>query len=129
ASVTCGAETVWQRGFGLADLERKTPAAPDTVYAVGSITKPFTATMLMQLRDAGRLRLRDPAPDYVPDVPVPHRHPDGPAITFRHLVTHTSGLAKDSPVGYWDSVEFPPVETMMAKLAETEQPYPPGRQW
>ena len=50
ASVTCGAETVWQRGFGLADLERKTPAAPDTVYAVGSITKLFTATMLMQHR-------------------------------------------------------------------------------
>jgi D-alanyl-D-alanine carboxypeptidase len=129
ASVTCGAETVWQRGFGLADLERKTPAAPDTVYAVGSITKLFTATMLMQLRDAGRLRLDDPVQDYVPDVPVPRRHPDSPAITFRHLVTHTSGLAKDSPVGYWDSVEFPPVETMLAKLAETEQPYPPGRQW
>ncbi len=129
ASVVCGADTVWQRGFGFADLDRKTPATPDTVYAVGSITKLFTATMLMQLRDAGRLRLDDPVQDYVPEVPVPHRHADSPAITFRHLVTHTSGLAKDSPVGYWDSLNFPPVETMMAKLAETEQPYPPGRQW
>src|SRR5580704_11656496 len=84
ASVTCGAETVWKRGFGFADLDGKTAAAPDTVYAVGSITKLFTATMLMQLRDAGRLRLDDPVQDYVPEVPVPRRHPDFPAITFRH---------------------------------------------
>ena len=128
-SVVCGEQTVWQKGFGLADLDRGTPAAPDTVYAVGSITKLFTATMLMQLRDAGKLRLDDAVQDYVTDVPVPNRHPGTPAITFRHLVTHTSGLAKDSPVGYWDSLEFPPVEVMMAKLAETEQVYPPGTQW
>jgi D-alanyl-D-alanine carboxypeptidase len=129
AAVVCDAGTVSQKGFGAADLERATPAMPDTVYAVGSITKLFTATMLMQLRDAGKLRLDDPVQDYVADVPVPHRHPGAPAITFRHLVTHTSGLAKDSPAGHWDSVHFPPVEVMMQKLAETEQPYPPGRQW
>jgi hypothetical protein len=41
------------------------------------------------------------------------------------LVTHTSGLVKDAPVGYWDSGDFPPVERVMALLAETEQPYPP----
>ena len=128
-SLVCGAQTVWQRGFGVSDLERGAPAAPDTVYAVGSITKLFTATMLMQMRDAGKLRLDDAVQDYVPDVPVPHRHPGAPPITFRHLVTHTSGLAKDSPVGYWDSLEFPPVEVMMAKLKETEQVYPPGTQW
>lgn len=128
-AVACDAGTVWQEGFGAADLERNTPATPDTVYAVGSITKLFTATMLMQLRDAGKVKLDDPVQDYVEDVPVPHRHPGAPAITFRHLATHTSGLVKDSPAGYWDSVQFPPVEVMMRKLKETEQPYPPGRQW
>jgi len=128
-SVVCGSQAVWQKGFGVTDLEHGSPATPDTVYAVGSITKLFTATMLMQMRDAGKLRLDDPVQDYVPEVPVPHRHAGAPAITFRHLVTHTSGLAKDSPVGYWDSLDFPPVEVMMAKLAETEQPYPPGTQW
>jgi CubicO group peptidase (beta-lactamase class C family) len=129
ASVLVGEHTVWRKGFGASDLERNTPATADTVYAVGSITKLFTATMLMQLRDAGKVKLDDPVQEYVPDVRVPHRHPGAPAITLRHLVTHTSGLAKDSPAGYWDSVVFPPVEVMLQKLVETEQPYPPGRQW
>ena len=128
-AVVHGPETTWARGFGYADLERQTPASPDTVYAVGSITKLFTATMLMQLRDAGKLRLDDPVQEFLPDVEVPRRHPGAPAITFRHLVTHTSGLVKDAPVGYWDSRDFPPVERLMALLPETEQPYPPSTQW
>lgn len=128
-AVVHGQDTIWSRGFGLADLARGMPATPDTVYAVGSITKLFTATLLMQLRDAGRLRLDDPVQEIVPEVPVPRRHPGHPPITLRHLVTHTSGLAKDSPVGYWDSVDFPPVGRLMAELANTEQPFPPGVQW
>lgn len=128
-AVVHGQDTIFAKGYGLADLATARPATADTVYAVGSITKLFTATLLMQLRDAGRLRLDDPVQEIVPEVPVPRRHPGHPPITLRHLVTHTSGLAKDSPVGYWDSVDFPPVERLMAELANTEQPYPPGVQW
>jgi CubicO group peptidase (beta-lactamase class C family) len=128
-AVVHGQETIWSQGFGLADVAAGIPATPDTVYAVGSITKLFTATLLMQLRDAGMLRLDDPVQDIVPDVPVPRQHAGHPPITLRHLVSHTSGLAKDSPVGYWDSVDFPPVERLMAELANTEQPFPPGVQW
>lgn len=128
-AVVHGQETVFARGYGVADVASGRAATADTVYAVGSITKLFTATLLMQLRDAGRLRLDDPVQEIVPEVPVPRRHPGHPPITLRHLVTHTSGLAKDSPVGYWDSDVFPPVERLMAELANTEQPYPPGVQW
>jgi len=128
-AVVHGQETVWTKGFGVADIATGAPATPDTVYAVGSITKLLTATWLMQLHDAGRLRLDDPVQDIVSEVPVPRRHAGHPPITLRHLATHTSGLAKDSPVGYWDSVEFPPVERLIAELANTEQPYPPGVQW
>jgi len=128
-AVVHGQQTIWSAGFGVADLVTSAPATPDTVYAVGSITKLFTATLLMQLRDAGKLRLDDPVQEIVPEVPVPRRHAGHPPITLRHLVTHTSGLAKDSPVGYWDSVDFPPVERLMAELVRTEQPYPPGVQW
>ena len=128
-AVVHGQDTIFSKGFGLADLASGRLATVDTVYAVGSITKLFTATLLMQLRDAGKLRLDDPVQEIVPEVPVPRRHAGHPPITLRHLVTHTSGLAKDSPVGYWDSVDFPPVERLMAELANTEQPYPPGVQW
>jgi D-alanyl-D-alanine carboxypeptidase len=128
-AVVHGQDTVFSRGYGVADIATGRAATADTVYAVGSITKLFTATLLMQLRDAGRLRLDDPVQEIVPEVPVPLRHPGHPPITLRHLATHTSGLAKDSPVGYWESDDFPPVERLMAELANTEQPYPPGVQW
>ncbi len=129
AAVVHGQEMVWARGFGYADLDQHIPPGPDTAYAVGSITKLFTATMLMQLRDAGKLRLDDPVQDFVPEVAVPRRHTGAPEITFRHLVTHTAGLPKDAPLGYWASWEFPSAERVMECLAETEQPYPPGTQW
>ncbi len=120
---------IWSRGFGYADLDGKVPASPDTVYAVGSITKLFTATMLLQLRDAGKLRLDDAVQDYLPEVRVPSRHAGAPAITFRHLVTHTSGLSKDAPTEYWATSQFPPVERLMELMPETEQPYPSATQW
>jgi len=121
--------TIWSRGFGLADIVRKVPATPETVYAVGSITKLFTATMLMQLRDAGKLRLDDAVTDYLPDVDVPHRHAEAPPISFRNLVTHTSGLSKDAPTDYWATNSFPPIERLLELMPETEQPYPPLTRW
>ncbi len=51
-AVVQGENRPWSRGFGFADLASPTPAGADTIYAIGSITKLFTATMLMQLRDA-----------------------------------------------------------------------------
>ena len=81
--------TLLARGFGHADLATARPASADTIYAVGSITKLFTATMLMRLQDAGKLRLDDPVQDYLPGAAVPRRHDSAPPITLRHLVTHT----------------------------------------
>jgi len=51
---------VWARGFGWASVERKVPATPATLYRIASITKLFTATAILQLRDAGKLALDDP---------------------------------------------------------------------
>lgn len=48
---------LWARGFGWADVERRRPATPDTLFRIGSITKLFTATAILMLRDAGKLRL------------------------------------------------------------------------
>lgn len=128
-AVVRGQETVWARGFGYANVATEVPATPETVYAVGSITKLFTATMLMQLRDAGKLRLDDPVQKYVPDVAVPRRHPDAPPISFRHLVTHTAGLPKDAPLGYWAGFDFPSAQQVIDSLARSDQPFPPGTQW
>src|SRR5712664_3827706 len=51
---------VWVRGFGWADVGRRAPATPNTLFRIGSITKLFTATAILILRDAGKLQLDDP---------------------------------------------------------------------
>jgi CubicO group peptidase (beta-lactamase class C family) len=82
-------------GFGCANLERGIPATPDTVYRIGSVTKVFEATALMQLRDAGRLRLDDAVDRYVPEASYPG--PNGARVspTWRQLASHTAGLERN----------------------------------
>jgi hypothetical protein len=57
---------IWGRGFGWADVERRVPATVDTIYRIGSITKLFTATAILILRDAGKLALDEPITTYLP---------------------------------------------------------------
>jgi CubicO group peptidase (beta-lactamase class C family) len=82
-------------GFGCANLERGIPATPDSVYRVGSVTKLFEATALMQLRDAGRLRLDEAVDRYVPEAWYPG--PNGARVspTWRQLASHTAGLQRN----------------------------------
>jgi CubicO group peptidase (beta-lactamase class C family) len=90
-----GQTVVLAAGFGCANLERGIPATPDTVYRVGSVTKLFEATALMQLRDAGRLRLDEAVDRYVPEAWYPG--PNGARVspTWRQLASHTAGLQRD----------------------------------
>src|SRR5262245_28317821 len=57
---------IWSAGFGRARLDPVRPATPDTLYRIASITKLFTSTAILQLRDAGRLRLDDPIVGHLP---------------------------------------------------------------
>jgi len=100
-------ELVWARGFGHADREAGVKAGPDTIYRIASITKLFTATAVMQLRDAGRLQLDDPITRHLPWFAIENRHPQAPPITIRHLLTHTSGLPREAAFPYWTESEFP----------------------
>jgi CubicO group peptidase (beta-lactamase class C family) len=79
-------------GYGLADRRRRTPAIPDTVYRIASVSKQFIAAGVMLLAQEGRIGVDDPIIRYVKDAPATwHR------ITIRHLLTHTSGLVRESP--------------------------------
>ncbi len=82
-------------GFGCANLERGIPATPDTVYRVGSVTKVFEATALMQLRDAGRLRLDEAVDRYVPEAAYPGPGGERVSPTWRQLASHTAGLQRN----------------------------------
>jgi CubicO group peptidase (beta-lactamase class C family) len=84
---------VYAQSFGVADRKSGKPATLNTLYRVGSVGKLFTATLLMILRDKGVVRLDDPVEKYLPpEIKLQTDARGAPAITLRHLVTHTSGL-------------------------------------
>lgn len=79
-------KTFKTKGYGMANLELRVRATPETVFEIGSLTKQFTAVCIMMLVQEGKLGLDDPMDKYL-DVPVAWK-----AITLRHLLTHTSGI-------------------------------------
>jgi CubicO group peptidase (beta-lactamase class C family) len=78
---------VFRQAFGLANREWDIPNTPDTKFRIGSITKQFTATAILQLAEAGKLSVDDPVAKYYSESP-----PAWNGITIRHLLTHTSGI-------------------------------------
>jgi CubicO group peptidase (beta-lactamase class C family) len=91
---------IFSQAFGYADVDKKISATTETIYRVGSITKLFTATMLMQLTERGMVNLNDPLIKYIPAYKPTYPANTGPT-TLRQLVTHTSGLHVDAAQGFW----------------------------
>jgi len=119
-------EVVYAQGFGHADQERVIPATPETVFRIASITKTFTATAILQLRDAGKLRLDDPITMHLPWFNIQNTFPDAPPITILNLLTHTSGLPREAAYPYWTTHEFPTIEEIKSKLPQQQTIYEPG---
>jgi CubicO group peptidase (beta-lactamase class C family) len=89
-------KVIFIKGYGVADVEKKTPVAADkTLFRIGSITKVFTATAVMQIADEGKINLSDDVNKYLKGVKVPSNFSQ--PITFSNLLTHTSGLDEISP--------------------------------
>ncbi len=87
AAVSLNGETVFERAFGLADLESNVANTPQTIFESGSVAKQFTAAALVLLQQDGKLSLDDPVRKYIPELPD-----YGAPLTIRHLLNHTSGL-------------------------------------
>ena len=95
-AVVKGGETVLLKGYGQADREGGVPMRPDSVFNLGSITKPFTAAAILRLQELGKLKTSDPIARFFDGVPE-----DKAGITLEHLLTHSSGLESDfSPTDY-----------------------------
>lgn len=94
-AVLRGPDLLWSRGYGWADLSRRLPMTPDTIQNIGSVSKTFTATAVMQLLDAGRLGLDDDINRHLGFEVVHPAHRAKP-VTIRQLLTHQSGIA-DGP--------------------------------
>jgi CubicO group peptidase (beta-lactamase class C family) len=86
----------WSQGYGWADAQRRIPATPATVFRIGSVTKQFTAVMLLQLVSRGTVRLSDPVDRYLPAATrLRGRNSFAQPINLFQLATHTSGLARE----------------------------------
>jgi CubicO group peptidase (beta-lactamase class C family) len=112
-------ELFWAKGYGYADLDKRTPATPSTAYRIASLTKLFTATATLHLRDAGKLRLDDPVREHLDWFEIKDEHPESPVVTIRHFLTHTSGLPRELDTLYWDDMAFPDREEFAELLSQS----------
>lgn len=115
--------TVWSCAAGYLNLNTKVETTPDSLFQIGSITKVYTATLVMQLVDEGRIDLDAPIQSYLPDV----RFADAGAsarITVRHLLSHTSGVDGDyfGDFGYGDDA----IERYVVACSDLPQLFEPG---
>jgi CubicO group peptidase (beta-lactamase class C family)/D-alanyl-D-alanine dipeptidase len=117
-------KVVWAQGFGTANPTQKTPAAADTIYRVGSVSKLFTDTAIMQLVEKGKLDLDVPITRYLPDFHP--TNPFGTPITLRELMSHRSGLVREPPVGNYFDASGATLKATVASLNDTTLVYPPG---
>ena len=120
AAVARADRPLWTAEVGLA--ERDVPVTADHQFRIGSVTKTFTAVLVMQLRDQGRLDLDDALDRHLP-VPA---HGD---VTVRTLLTHMSGLQREIPGDVWDTLQFPTIEQLIGDLARAERVSKRGRRW
>ena len=121
-------EILWSKGYGMADLEKEVPSSPNTIYSICSISKLFTSVAIMQLRDAGKLRLENLVSNHLPWFNLEQQYPDTGPITIRSLLTHSSGLPRESDYPYWSGPDFPfpSSEQVKAKLGAQKTLYPPS---
>ncbi len=119
-------EVVWKGGFGHADLSRRAPASAGTIYSICSISKLFTSISVMQQRDATRLRLDDPVAKHLPWFRVKASNPESGDVTIEGILTHASGLPRESDHAYWTAPEyqFPTRQQVIDGLANQETLYP-----
>ena len=116
---------VYARGFGYRDLEKRLPVTPDTLFALGSCSKAFTATAIALLVDEGRLALDAPVRTYLPDFALADPLASATVAT-RDLLTHRSGLPRHDL--FWYEAPFSRDE-LYQRLRFLEPAGPPHAQW
>ena len=115
------------KGYGKADAEFDVPANEQTMFRIGSVTKQFTAALVMRLVEQNKLSLDDELAKYVPDFPLQERK-----VTIEHLLRHTSGIKSYTDVGEaWEKV-WPlelTHEELLALVKDAPFDFEPGSDW
>jgi CubicO group peptidase (beta-lactamase class C family) len=118
---------ILDQAYGLANDEHGVRVSPHTRFRIGSIAKPMTATAILRLAQSEKLRLDDPIAKYVAGVP------GGDTITLHHLLSHTSGLPRDSFNRSFFASDEPrhpfTDEELLAKIGAMKLLFAPGENW
>ena len=129
AAVVHGDDLAWSAGIG--DSDAAAGRSPDdaTLYRVASVTKTFTGTAIMQLRDEGRLDLDDPAVAHIPELSAAVGVGPIEKVTIRRLLSHESGLMGDAPGTDWEGPTYEgSVTANLARASEIGTRVPPNTQ-
>ena len=127
AAIVHDQKTLWSGGTGSADLASNRPATAETLYSICSVSKLFTSIGVMQLRDQGKLSLDDPLSKHLSWFKMTAAAEGRPA-TIRGILTHSSGLPRESDYPYWSGeFDFPTREKIIERVAAQEPLYPSER--
>jgi CubicO group peptidase (beta-lactamase class C family) len=116
---------LFEKGYGLADLEHHATVTTETKFRIGSITKQFTATAILKLQEEGKLSVNDKLSKYIPDFPR------GNEVTLHHLLTHTSGIHSfTSKPGFMLLVtNAVTTEDLIESFKQDPYDFDPGTKW
>ncbi|MEO8275686.1 MAG: serine hydrolase [Thermoanaerobaculia bacterium] len=119
-------ETILRKGYGMAQMDFGIPVAPEQVFEIGSVTKQFTAAVVLRLAEEGRLSLSDSLTKFLPEMTF-----GGTTITIEELLSHTSGVPN-----YTDMPEWIPrwredmsLDTLTGLFRNKPLDFPPGTLW
>ncbi|MGK0413818.1 MAG: CubicO group peptidase (beta-lactamase class C family) [Polaribacter sp.] len=116
-AIVKGNEIIYTKGFGYRDIENITPATSNTVFAIGSTTKAFTASLMGILQDQGKVDFKTSPRTYVPELKFFNSEMNT-QITIKDLMTHRTGLPRHSQA--WKTFETNSKDEFIARIAHQE---------
>lgn len=117
-------KVIYKKAFGYADFEKKIPNETDSKFYIYSLTKPFTAVLIMQLVEEGKLKLTGKISDYLPY----YRKDIGEKVTIHHLLTHTHGIPEADVSDLSPKISYS-VEEFVTKYLSGDLEFEPGSQF
>ncbi|MFY9571101.1 MAG: serine hydrolase [Blastocatellia bacterium] len=121
-------KVIFKKGYGMANMEWNIPVETDTKFRLGSITKQFTAMLILQLVQEGKIKLEGKLTDYLPD----YRKDTGDRITVHQLLNHTSGIPSYTGLpNFFQEISRNPygVSDFVKKFASGDLEFEPGSKW
>jgi CubicO group peptidase (beta-lactamase class C family) len=116
-------KVIWAEAFGYSNVKMKLPATSETIYCTGSTFKFLTATAIMQLQEQGKLDIDDPINNYLGEESIDDYSDIGKPVTFRHLLSHHSGLSGPlETIPLWSRDLPRSLKEVVSKISATSDP-------